>query len=337
MAGVKIDEINANILRMLLADARTSFTDLAEKNDITVTAAISRYKNLRKTGVIKGSFMEINPHYFGLKCIGDLGLSVEPQKSEEIKQVLDKEPYILSAWKRMYEVNIGSFFATPDLEYFNKATEKLKMYPHVKSIHPLIHVGFLESDHSENLIIPTDVNVEQQSSKERTTGPFHFHEKNFVVTPEIEQMDPVDRDITKMLSDDARTAFSYIAKKLSISTSTVFNRYQKLKKDNVFLRSTISINLEKLGYKGMVMFYFNIKPRNDISELKKHLLGIPNLIILNKTMGETDMFVALPVATIEEFLKIKATFHAIDGIRVIRTNIAPIMHKWPYNFFAHIL
>jgi DNA-binding Lrp family transcriptional regulator len=337
MAGVKIDEINANILRMLLKDARTSFTELAEKNGITVTAAISRYKNLIKTGVIKGSFMEVNPHYLGLKCIGDLGLSVDPQKSEEIKQVLDKEPYILSAWKRMYEINIGSFFATPDLEYFNTATEKLKMYPHVKSIHPLIHVGFLESDHPENLIIPTDVNVEQQSSKERQSGPFHFHKKTFVVTPEVEQMDPVDRAIAKMLSDDARTSFSYIAKKLNISTSTVFNRYQKLKKDNLFLRSTISIDLEKLGYKGMAMFYFNIKPRIDTSELQKHLLSIPNVIILNKTMGETDMFAFLPTATIEDFLKIKATFHAINGIKIIRTSITPIMRKWPYNFFAHIL
>jgi Lrp/AsnC family transcriptional regulator for asnA, asnC and gidA len=337
MTGVKIDEINANILRRLLKDARTSFTELAEENDITPAAAISRYKNLKKTGVIKGSFMQINPQYLGFKCTGYLGLSVEPQKSEEIEEALNKEPYILSTWKRMQENNIGSFFATPNLEYFNTVIEKLNMRPHVKSIQPLIHVGFLDNDHPENLIIRTGVNVEQPNSKEKQLSPFNLRDKTFVVTPEIEQMDKLDRNIVKMLSADARISFNHIAKKLKISTSTALNRYQKLKQENLFLRSTICIDLGKLGYKSRVMIHFNIKSRIDASELQKSLLGIPNLIVLNKTLGETDMLAILPIRTIEDFFKTKAIFHSINAIKVIHVNLSPILHQWPYNFFADVL
>jgi Lrp/AsnC family transcriptional regulator for asnA, asnC and gidA len=337
MAGVKIDKINANILRRLLKDARTSFTELAEENGITPAAVISRYKNLKKSGIIRGSFMQINPQYLGFNCTGYLGLSVEPQKSEEIEEALDKEPYILSTWKKMHEINIGSFFATPNLEYFNTVTEKLNMHPHINSIQPLIHVGFLNSDHPENLIIRTGVNVERTNSKEKQVGPFNLRNKTFVVTPEIEQMDNLDRNIVKMLSADARTSFNYIAKKLNVSTSTVLNRYQKMKKENVFLRSTICIDLGKLGYKSRVMIHFNIKPRVDASKLQKSLLSIPNLIVLNKTLGETDMLAILPIATIEDFFKTKAIFHSINAIKIVHINLNPILHQWPYNFFADVI
>lgn len=337
MAGVRIDETNANILRRLLKDARTSFTELAEENDITPAAAISRYKNLKKSGVIGGSFMQINPQYLGFNCTGYLGLSVEPQKSEEIEEALDKEPYILSTWIRVHQNNIGSFFATPNLEYFNTVTEKLNMHPYIKSIHPFIHVGFLISDHPENLIIRTGVKVEQPNSKERQSCPFNLRDKTFVRTPEIERMDKLDRNIVQMLSYDARTSFNYIAKKLKISTSTAINRYQKLKNEGAFLRSTIDIDLGKLGYTSRVMINFNIKPGIDASELQKSLLSIPNLIVLSKTLGKTDMLAILPIATIGDFFKIKAIFHSINAINVIHINLSPILHHWPYNFFSQVL
>jgi DNA-binding Lrp family transcriptional regulator len=60
----KIDEIDAKMLKMLLLESRTSFTDIAAARAITVTAVRMRYKRLWKDGVIKAKMLS-NPHCWG--------------------------------------------------------------------------------------------------------------------------------------------------------------------------------------------------------------------------------------------------------------------------------
>jgi DNA-binding Lrp family transcriptional regulator len=344
MTGVKIDEINANIIKALLADARTSFTAMAKQNNITVVAVRSRYENLRKTGVINGAIMQINPASLGFNCTGYLGLSVNPEKTEEIKEFLNKEPYILSTWNKIQEVNLAAFFAMPNLEYFNSVSDKLKSYPHIKSIQPLIYVGFLVSDHPENLIIKTDVDVEPLTDVEKKSHPLkqeplhpQLRNKTYVHPPEMQQISNVDRQIAKMLSEDARTPFSSIAKKLNLSTSHIIKKYQKLKKRELFLRSTVTLDLRKLGYKANAMIYLKIEIGTDFAQLQKQLLAIPNLIILVKTIGESDMLAITPIATFEDLFKIEAKFRNIKGVNVVQINVNPTFQQWPFNYFAQVL
>ena len=336
MTGIKIDEINANILRRLLKDARTSFTELAKENNITVAATINRYKSLRKAGVIKCAIMQVNPSSLGLNCNGYLGLEVDPKKKEEIIKFLDEQTYIYSTWNRLNKINIGCFFAAPDLKYFNMITEKLKKQPHIKNINSQIHIGFLVSDHPENLIIKSGITVGQTRPNQKIV-PINSENKTFLVTPEVEQMDQVDRAIAKMLSADARISFRFIAKKLKMSTSTALKRYRRLRDSNLFIRSTISVDLKKLGYNARAMIFFNITSKTNSSELQMSLLSIPNLIILNKMLGNTDMLAVFPIRTIQEFFKIKAIFYAIEGIEVIQIDINAITPQWPFNFFANFL
>lgn len=337
MTGVKIDEINANILRALLADARTSFTKMSKENDITVVAVRSRYEKLKEIGVIKGAIMQINPYYLGLNCTGFLGVSVKPEKLKVVKEFLDKEPYILSTWKRWREIDLGSFFATPDLQYFNAFKDRLRSHPDIEGIQSLIYVGFLINDNPEKLRINTDVDVEQSKSKVHNPLSSNLLNKTFIETPELQKMNPVDRNIAKLLSEDARVSFRYIAKQLKVSTSNVISRYQKMRNHNLFLRSTITVDLKKLGYKARAMIYFNIKLGTDFSELQKSLLKIPNLIVLVKTLGDTDMLAIVPVVTFEEFFKLKASFRSIPGIEIVQIDLTPGSEQWPHNFFAHVL
>ena len=78
MKILKIDQVNANILRALLRDARTSFTEMAKENKITAAAVRSRYENLKNAGVITGAIMQINPHRIGFSCYGFLGIKANP-------------------------------------------------------------------------------------------------------------------------------------------------------------------------------------------------------------------------------------------------------------------
>ena len=56
MKTFRIDGVNANILRTLLKDARTSFTEMAKENNTSVAVVRSRYLNLKKAGVITSNY-----------------------------------------------------------------------------------------------------------------------------------------------------------------------------------------------------------------------------------------------------------------------------------------
>jgi Lrp/AsnC family transcriptional regulator for asnA, asnC and gidA len=336
MTGSKIDEINANIIRKLIANARTSFTKMAKDSNITVVALRNRYETLKKTGIITGEIMQINPYILGFNCNGHLRFNVNQEKIKETIEFLKNEPYIFSIWHRKHEFNIGAFFGTPNLEYFDKIKNRLRTYPYIKDFKHLIYVNYLINDHPEKLIIKNDIDIEQQKDLEKKPHRVLLH-KPFIETKELKQIPPIDRIIAKMLSENARISFSTIAKKLNVSTSHVIKRYNTLKKKNFFLRSTITLNLQKLGYKGVAMIHFNVEMRTDFSEIQKKILNIPNLIVLVKTIGETDMFAIVPIASFEEFFKLKGILQTTKGIEAIKIDLTPTDLEWPHNYFAQLL
>jgi len=336
MTGFKIDEINANIIRDLIANARTSFTKMAKENNVTVVALRNRYENLKQTGVIKGEIMQINPYILGFNCVGNLRLNVNQEKIKETIEFLKNEPYILSIWHRRQEFNLGAFFGAPDLEYFDNIKNRLKNYPYIKDIKHLIYVNYLISDRPEKLIIKPGIDIEQQNDLEKKPHQILL-DKPLIETNESRQIPPIDRIIAKMLSENARISFNSIARKLNVSTSHIIKRYNSLKKKNFFLRSTISLNLRKLGYKGVAMIHFNVEMNTDFSEIQKELFNIPNLIVLVKTIGETDMFAIVPIASFEDFFKLKGILQTTKGIKEIQIDLTPADLEWPHNYFVKAL
>jgi Lrp/AsnC family transcriptional regulator for asnA, asnC and gidA len=92
--AARIDEIDAKILRILLLESRTSFTDIAAECKITVTAVRMRYKRLWRDGVINGEKMLVNPHCLGYPYIADLGMVASVENEEEVKKLLESKPYV---------------------------------------------------------------------------------------------------------------------------------------------------------------------------------------------------------------------------------------------------
>ena len=78
----QIDEADSIILKTLLAESRTSFTELAKICGISVTAVIRRYGRLKKTGIILGEHMHLNPLSLGYESVAEVGIltGLENQK-----------------------------------------------------------------------------------------------------------------------------------------------------------------------------------------------------------------------------------------------------------------
>ena len=118
-------------------------------------------------------------------------------------------------------------------------------------------------------------------------------------------MNNIDLQIAKRLSQNARTPFSAIAKELNISTSHAIKKYKKLIEKKYFLRSSITIDPRKLGYKANTMIYIKRSLATKIADIEKRILNFPNVIKLVKTLGEWDMLAIIPLTVFEELFEIE--------------------------------
>ena len=68
-AEPKIDDIDAKILKTLLKEPRTSFAQIAKDCRLSNTSIRNRFNLMKKSGIINGAIMQINPKSFGYDCI----------------------------------------------------------------------------------------------------------------------------------------------------------------------------------------------------------------------------------------------------------------------------
>jgi Lrp/AsnC family leucine-responsive transcriptional regulator len=61
-----MEETDAEILRLLAADGRMSFTDLAKQTGLSVSAVHSRVRRLEQRGVIRGYHADVDPEALDL-------------------------------------------------------------------------------------------------------------------------------------------------------------------------------------------------------------------------------------------------------------------------------
>ncbi|MEJ2127173.1 MAG: AsnC family transcriptional regulator [Candidatus Bathyarchaeota archaeon] len=342
MKSWQIDDINDNILKALLKDARTSFTQMAKENNTSVAAIRNRFLNLEKVGVINGSNMYINPHFIGFNCYGFLGVKVHPKNKWEIWNYLTKQPYILSIWHKTQEINIGTFFAAPNLDYFTAVTDELRSHPNVKSIQPLIYVGVPHNQYPENINLKVNQQIKNPHNFSEGFETPEYKEdeepfkKHLFRPAQLTKMKKTDREIAKMLTNNARKPFSNIAAKIGKSTAFVINRYAKLKEKGLFTSSSITIDLKKLGYQANAMIYMRIKVGSKISEIYRKISQIPNIVNITKIVGIWDIFAIIPLASFKELFTIEKQLRSINGIEKIQININPPFTKWPVNIFGSV-
>lgn len=73
-----------------------------------------------------------------------------------------------------------------------------------------------------------------------------------------EQLDEIDKEIIRILQEDARTSYREIQDQLSISIGTIHNRISKLKEKRIIEGYTLKLNNTKLGYKLTFLIRINI-------------------------------------------------------------------------------
>jgi DNA-binding Lrp family transcriptional regulator len=321
---LKIDETDAKILRQLLKESRTSFTDLSKMCNITVGAVRMRYKKLWRIGVINGEIMQVNPQALGYKCICSIEILTSVENEKKVIEFLESRPYIQNVIRIFGKFNINAKVALTEMQELAGILEDIESNEAIKQVETMVWADVVNMFHVENLLINS-----LSGEKKSNTGinPLTKHPA---------EMDEIDRKIAKILSQHSRTTFRKIAEQTGISTKNVIQRYRRLR-NNVLTLSTITVNLKKLGYNALVFAYVKVGNKSKIQEIYNQLVVYPNMTMVTRLIGPYDLALNLVIQDFQELFKFKQDVRKIPGIENVEIYLGPVMQVYPLNLFQGLL
>ncbi len=99
MKKYKLDDIDHKILDILIENARTPFTDIAKKLDVSAGTIHVRVKKMEDEGFIEGSTLNLNYEKMGYTFIAHVGIHLDKtNKIQTVLESLNEIPYVTVAY-----------------------------------------------------------------------------------------------------------------------------------------------------------------------------------------------------------------------------------------------
>jgi Lrp/AsnC family transcriptional regulator for asnA, asnC and gidA len=96
MAHHQLDNLDKKILKMIAADARVPFLEVARACNVSGAAIHQRVQKLTSLGILKGSQFIVDPEGVGFETCAYIGLYLkDPSSFEDVTQALKKIPEIV--------------------------------------------------------------------------------------------------------------------------------------------------------------------------------------------------------------------------------------------------
>ena len=335
---LSIDEVDTKILKTLLKNARTSFSEIAKDCGMSSNAIRIRFNRLEKNGIINGSITQINPKKLGYNCVALLMIKAEANEETKVYDFVKKIPSVVTCFRPIGRYDIHCFVALKNIDELAHTVEQINSHPNVLVVKEGIWVDMVRLDHPENLAIrptdelwhPSEALLEKKNPKPAT--PQHIDE----TAEENDKIDNTDLQIIKALSKNASISFRKIAKKLGISTQAVIKRYERLRK-TVLPFSAVTVDLEKLGYIGMALISIKTSHKHTTSTVFDEIVRTPNIIVAHKCVGAIDMYLVAPFSNFKQLLEVKQRICNTSGVKEIDVFIDELFPSWPINPFAGLL
>ena len=109
----------------------------------------------------------------------------------------------------------------------------------------------------------------------------------------IQKLDKLDKQILKMISEDARIPFLEVARASNVSGAAIHQRIQKLTNMGILKGSKFIIDPEKTGYETCAYIGLNLKNPEDFDRVVEQLKMIPEVTECHYTTGNFDMFIKI--------------------------------------------
>jgi Lrp/AsnC family transcriptional regulator for asnA, asnC and gidA len=136
-------------------------------------------------------------------------------------------------------------------------------------------------------------------------------------------LDKIDLDILKLLSEDSTSSNTSIANKLDKHPTTISNHVDDLKKKGIIQDFTIKIDYEKLGFDIIALIELTVS-KGKMLDVEKEIAENPHVFAVYDVTGQYD---ALVLARFRNRKELSALVKEINSKKnVIRTNTHIILN-----------
>lgn len=173
-------------------------------------------------------------------------------------------------------------------------------------------------------------------SRDYLVGKSVDYRKSLVFGGEKEsvQIKDYDKEIIRLIRNDARFSITEISEKMGIDSRTVIARIRYLEKKEVLQGYTIFLNLQKVGYKLFKLcLYLSDYKIKDVDKLISYIKQNPNVIHIIKALGSWELEVEI------EYDDIYKTYDYINELKtnfpemIKRIDLAIIMEEVKWDMF----
>lgn len=126
-------------------------------------------------------------------------------------------------------------------------------------------------------------------------------------------LDILDMKIIKSLQAGARKPIVQVAKEVSANEATVRRRIEKLLKEGIIERFTVVLDYHKLGRIIKAFIGLRVQPAK-LKEIVDHLSKHPDIQVLYRTSGDTDIFAEVIFEKMEDLSTFLEQELRLEGI-----------------------
>ena len=108
-----------------------------------------------------------------------------------------------------------------------------------------------------------------------------------------QKLDKLDKQILKLIADDARIPFLEVARVCNVSGAANHQRIQKLTSLGILKGSQFIIDPEKIGYETCAYIGLNLRNPEAFDQVVEKLRDMPEVVECHYTTGNYDLFIKI--------------------------------------------
>ena len=320
---LNLDKKDHHILFELDRNSRQSIHDLAKKTKLSRDVAAYRMKRLEEENLIKKYIAIIDFSKFGYTIIR-LYLELQnttPELEEEMAQFLVRQPNTLTVYKIDGKYQLAAGFLVKDLPSYQKVyTEFLKKYRHYVAEKKVS--TFLDYIHYHRNYL---VEKKLHDYTALSTGsfiPFQYDDK--------------DIQLLNAIKENARISLLELAQKLKMTPTGVKYKLKNLEKNKVIVAYKLLLDTRKLGYE-----YYKVDMELEditiIPALKEYIMGHPNIIYRDITVGGSDFEFDCELKSQQDFYQLMDEIKSLFPQKIRHYFYFKALKIYKYSYFPENL
>lgn len=151
---------------------------------------------------------------------------------------------------------------------------------------------------------------------------------------DLKEFDELDKRIIEMMCNSSQGSYRQLAKQLGVHPTTLIQRVKHLENLGVIKGYRAKIDYVAMGYDytGLVQVY-----SDDIVEVEKEIVNIPEVVAVYDVTGEADAVVLVTCLNREEFSAAVKKINSLKGVTKTNTSVVLNIMKSENEFIPKLL